>query len=93
MEGEEGDGQEDEGLIWGGRGAFRWEDVEGVDIQWGVAALGPVVGAGSAGPASAGEQGLAKGKNAEKGGEGDDESQEEDEGKGVTEVKEWMYDL
>ena len=39
----EGEGQgEDEGLVWGGKGGFRWEDVEGVEISWGVAALGPV---------------------------------------------------
>ena len=28
-------------MVWGGPGAFRWEDVEGVDISWGVSAVGP----------------------------------------------------
>ena len=36
------EGEEDEGSIWGGKGEFRWEDVEGVDIDWGVSGLGMV---------------------------------------------------
>ena len=39
---EGGEGVEDEGSIWGGKGEFRWEDVEGVDIEWGVSGLGMV---------------------------------------------------
>ena len=31
---------EEEGLIWGGRGSFRWEDVEGVEVLWASSALG-----------------------------------------------------
>ena len=37
----EGEVEEDEGLVWGGKGGFRWEDIEGVEIAWGAAALGP----------------------------------------------------
>ncbi len=37
-----GDDHEDEGLTWGGKGPFRWEDVEGVDVEWGVSGLGMV---------------------------------------------------
>lgn len=36
----DGDGEDDEALVWGGKGGFRWEDVEGVDIEWGSSALG-----------------------------------------------------
>ena len=32
----------DEGLIWGEKGSFRWEDIGGVDIAWGVSGLGVV---------------------------------------------------
>ena len=40
----EGDGEveEDEGLVWGGKGGFKWQDIEGVEIAWGAAALGPI---------------------------------------------------
>ena len=38
----EGEGDGDEGLIWGGKGPFRWEDVEGVEVEWGVSGLGMV---------------------------------------------------
>ncbi|WVR05029.1 hypothetical protein IAU60_002041 [Kwoniella sp. DSM 27419] len=34
------EGEEDEGLIWGGKGPFRWEDVEGVEVEWGASGLG-----------------------------------------------------
>ncbi|WVQ78139.1 hypothetical protein IAT38_000220 [Cryptococcus sp. DSM 104549] len=36
----EGEGEDDEGLVWGGKEAFRWEDIEGVDIEWGASGLG-----------------------------------------------------
>ena len=29
-------------LVWGGKGPFRWEDVDGVEVQWGCTALGGV---------------------------------------------------
>ncbi|ORX39712.1 signal recognition particle receptor beta subunit-domain-containing protein [Kockovaella imperatae] len=29
-----------EGLIWGGKGPFSWNDVEGVEVKWGCTALG-----------------------------------------------------
>jgi signal recognition particle receptor subunit beta len=33
----------DETLIWGSeKGSFRWEEVEGVDVQWGASGLGMV---------------------------------------------------
>ncbi|EIW69523.1 hypothetical protein M231_03243 [Tremella mesenterica] len=38
----EGEGEEDEGLVWGGRGMFKWEDVEGVEIIWAASGLGVV---------------------------------------------------
>lgn len=38
----EGEGDEDESLIWGTKGPFRWEDIEGVDIEWGCSGLGMV---------------------------------------------------
>ncbi|KAI9638565.1 signal recognition particle receptor beta subunit-domain-containing protein [Dioszegia hungarica] len=41
--------EEDETLVWGGRGTFRWEDVEGVEIAWGVSALGAVKAVGEEG--------------------------------------------
>ena len=34
------EGEEDEGLVWGGKGGFKWEDVEGVKVVWGASALG-----------------------------------------------------
>jgi len=37
-----GEGEEDETLVWGGRGGFRWEDVEGVEIEWAASGLGMV---------------------------------------------------
>ncbi|WWD15760.1 hypothetical protein CI109_100182 [Kwoniella shandongensis] len=40
----EGEGEEDEALVWGGKGAFRWEDVEGIDIEWAASGLGAVRG-------------------------------------------------
>ncbi|OCF35259.1 signal recognition particle receptor subunit beta [Kwoniella heveanensis CBS 569] len=30
----------DEGLVWGGKGPFTWEDVEGVEIEWAASGLG-----------------------------------------------------
>ncbi|KAK1924738.1 signal recognition particle receptor beta subunit-domain-containing protein [Papiliotrema laurentii] len=36
------EGEEDETLIWGGRGPFKWEDVEGVEIEWAASGLGAV---------------------------------------------------
>lgn len=38
----DGDGEDDEVLIWGGKGPFRWEDIEGVEVEWAVSALGMV---------------------------------------------------
>lgn len=38
----EGEEEDDDGLIWGGKGPFRWQDVEGVEVDWGVSALGMV---------------------------------------------------
>ncbi len=38
----EGEGEEDEALVWGGKGPFRWEDMEGVSVAWGVSGLGMV---------------------------------------------------
>jgi signal recognition particle receptor subunit beta len=38
----EGEVEEDEGLVWGGKGPFRWEDVDGVEVDWGCSALGMV---------------------------------------------------
>lgn len=35
------EGEDDEAMIWGGPGSFRWEDIEGVDISWGVSGIGP----------------------------------------------------
>ncbi|WWC61303.1 uncharacterized protein I303_103884 [Kwoniella dejecticola CBS 10117] len=43
-EGEEGEG-EDESLIWGGKGPFDWNDVEGLEVSFGATGLG-AVGAG-----------------------------------------------
>ncbi|WWD01599.1 hypothetical protein V866_008544 [Kwoniella sp. B9012] len=40
LEGE--DEGEDESLIWGGKGGFSWDDVEGVQITFGASGLGPV---------------------------------------------------
>lgn len=40
----EGEGEEDESLVWGGKGAFRWEDVEGIEIEWAASGLGAVKG-------------------------------------------------
>jgi len=37
-----GEGEDDETLIWGGRGPFKWEDVEGLEIEWAATGLGPV---------------------------------------------------
>ncbi len=28
-----------EGLIWGDKGSFKWEDVEGVEIEWSVSSI------------------------------------------------------
>ncbi|ODN89184.1 signal recognition particle receptor subunit beta [Cryptococcus wingfieldii CBS 7118] len=39
--GAEGEGEEDdESLVWGGKGPFRWEDVEGVEVEWAASGLG-----------------------------------------------------
>ena len=38
----DGEGEEDESLIWGEKGGFRWEDVEGVDVEWAASGLGMV---------------------------------------------------
>ena len=38
----EGEVEEDEGLVWGGKGPFKWEDVDGVEVDWGCSALGMV---------------------------------------------------
>ena len=37
-----GEDKEDEALIWGGKGSFKWEDIEGVDVSWGSCGLGMV---------------------------------------------------
>ena len=34
--------EDDETLIWGGRGPFSWEDVEGLEIEWAASGLGMV---------------------------------------------------
>jgi signal recognition particle receptor subunit beta len=39
--GDEDEG-DDEGLIWGGQGPFKWEDIDGVEVEWGCSALGMV---------------------------------------------------
>ena len=52
----EGEVEEDEGLVWGGKGPFKWEDVDGVEIEWASSALG-MVNMGSAGALREGEQG------------------------------------
>jgi signal recognition particle receptor subunit beta len=52
----EGEVEEDEGLVWGGKGPFGWEDIDGVEIEWGCSALGMVNMAGT-GAAKDGEQG------------------------------------
>ncbi|WWC69623.1 uncharacterized protein I206_103566 [Kwoniella pini CBS 10737] len=41
VEGEEGEG-EDESLIWGGKGQFDWNDIEGLEISFGASGLGSV---------------------------------------------------
>lgn len=38
----EGEVEEDETLVWGGKGGFKWEDVDGVEVDWGCSALGMV---------------------------------------------------
>jgi signal recognition particle receptor subunit beta len=32
--------EDEEALVWGGPGAWNWDDVEGVDVEWGVTGLG-----------------------------------------------------
>ncbi|KAL1411214.1 hypothetical protein Q8F55_002165 [Vanrija albida] len=41
--------EDDEALVWGSAGAFRWEDVEGVEVSFGTSGVGAAkaVGAGS----------------------------------------------
>jgi signal recognition particle receptor subunit beta len=34
--------EEDEGLVWGGQGGWRWEDIEGVEVEWAASALGSI---------------------------------------------------
>lgn len=46
---DEADAEEDEGLVWGGKGPFRWEDIEGVEIEWAASALGPSKATGEEG--------------------------------------------
>lgn len=36
------EGDQDENLIWGGKGPFRWEEVEGVEVEWAASGLGTV---------------------------------------------------
>ena len=36
------EGEDDESLVWGGRGAFQWADVEGVEVEWAASGLGMV---------------------------------------------------
>ncbi|WVF72454.1 hypothetical protein IAT40_007269 [Kwoniella sp. CBS 6097] len=38
--GEDDEDEVDESLVWGGKGSFRWEDVEGVEIEWAASGLG-----------------------------------------------------
>ena len=39
----EGTGEEDdEALVWGNSGGFKWEDIEGVEVEWGSTALGAI---------------------------------------------------
>ena len=51
-----GEGEDDETLIWGGRGPFKWEDVEGLEIEWGASGLG-AVNTGKTSAVEASEQG------------------------------------
>lgn len=53
----DGETEDDESLVWGGKGPFRWEDVEGVEVVWGASALGMVKIGKEAGGAQEGEQG------------------------------------
>jgi signal recognition particle receptor subunit beta len=54
----EGEVEEDEGLVWGGKGPFRWEDIDGVEIEWASSALGMVnMANGASGALKEGEQG------------------------------------
>lgn len=46
---DDGEVEEDEGLVWGGKGTFRWEDIEGVEVEWGVSSLGGVKASGEEG--------------------------------------------
>lgn len=46
---DDGEVEEDESLVWGGKGSFKWEDVEGVEVEWGVSALGGVKASGEVG--------------------------------------------
>lgn len=32
--------EDEEALVWGGAGAWSWDDVEGVEVEWGVTGLG-----------------------------------------------------
>ncbi|GMK57884.1 hypothetical protein CspeluHIS016_0407180 [Cutaneotrichosporon spelunceum] len=32
--------EDEEALVWGGLGAWNWDDIEGVDVEWGVTGLG-----------------------------------------------------
>ena len=38
----EGTEEEDEVVLWGGVGSFKWEDIEGVEVEWGCSGLGMV---------------------------------------------------
>ncbi|KAL7420530.1 hypothetical protein Q5752_004481 [Cryptotrichosporon argae] len=45
---------DDDALVWGAKGAWRWDDVEGVEIEWAASALGA--------PGQSGEQGGGEGE-------------------------------
>jgi signal recognition particle receptor subunit beta len=34
--------EEDEGLVWGAKGPWRWEDIEGVETEWAASGLGSI---------------------------------------------------
>jgi signal recognition particle receptor subunit beta len=34
--------EEDEGLVWGTKGPWRWEDIEGVETEWAASGLGSI---------------------------------------------------
>lgn len=39
--------EDDEALVWGAAGPFRWEDVEGVEVSFATAGVGPAKAVGA----------------------------------------------